>query len=320
MSYTIYSQPGCGPCSFLIAALKSRGIAHTVINIRENPEAAERVIQLGGTGTPFTVDEATGQTWQGVDLDRYTAPEPEPTPAAAPTQLPLGTDADGTPVHWTPAQDGTLLPLTDADTTALTWQLIEEAAQQRWHVRVLAGADTTLSPTAGHPRVQVAAAEPATQLALLEEIRDLLDTRYTQAQAAPLSTDRPEYEPTLVLVDQLETLRRRWAQAQDGERRAVEATLTLETLTEYGRALGIHLCVSMAHLGSAFITQARHLTTLTPLSAGLPHEWDEAATPEDASAPHAVLRERDGTQHLLRLSSRSLHPRTQAERTFCLRA
>lgn len=223
-------------------------------------------------------------------------------------------------MHWTPAQDGTLLLLTDADTTALTWQLIEEAAQQRWHVRVLAGADTTLSPTAGHPRVQVAAAEPATQLALLEEIRDLLDTRYTQAQAAPLSTDRPEYEPTLVLVDQLETLRRRWAQAQDGERRAVEATLTLETLTEYGRALGIHLCVSMAHRGSAFITQARHLTTLTPLSAGLPHEWDEAATPEDASAPHAVLRERDGTQHLLRLSSRSLHPRTQAERTFCLRA
>ncbi|MEO4039910.1 glutaredoxin family protein [Micrococcus luteus] len=305
MSYTIYSQPGCGPCSFLTAALKRRGIEHAVINIRENPEAAERVIQLGGTGTPFTVNEATGQTWQGVDLDRYTVTVPEqaePAPAAGPSQFTLGAEADGTPIHWSPAQDGALLVLTDADTTALTLQLIEEAAQQQWHVRVLTAAGSPLISTADRPRVHVAAAD-ATQLALLEEIRELIETRYAHAQAAPLGSEPARYEPTMVLVDELETLRHHWAQTPGGERSAVDASLTLETLAEYGPILGIHLCVAMAHRASAFTAQDHHLVTLTPLAAGLPNEWAAESTRDHDGAGHAVLRERDGTQHLLRLNA-----------------
>ena len=72
MIYTIYSQPGCGPCISLAAMLKRRGIAHTIVNIREDPGAAERVAALGGTGTPFTVNEDTGECWSGFLPDRYT--------------------------------------------------------------------------------------------------------------------------------------------------------------------------------------------------------------------------------------------------------
>lgn len=70
--FTIYSQPNCGPCIGLISGLKRRGIPHSVVDIRTDAAGRERMERLGGTGTPFTVNEETGMSWQGVYPDRYT--------------------------------------------------------------------------------------------------------------------------------------------------------------------------------------------------------------------------------------------------------
>ena len=164
MSYTIYSQPGCGPCISLAAMLKRRGIAHTIVNIREDPGAAERVAALGGTGTPFTVNEDTGECWSGFLPDRYTAPVPSQSPSPAAVEFSLGVTEDGTPVHWGPVTDGSLLVITREDTTALCRRLIEDAAAAQWQVRVLVSPGTAVASTAQHPSVQVAADTIATSV------------------------------------------------------------------------------------------------------------------------------------------------------------
>lgn len=300
MSYTIYSQPGCGPCISLAAMLKRRGIAHTIVNIREDPGAAERVAALGGTGTPFTVNEDTGECWSGFLPDRYTAPVPSQSPSPAAVEFSLGVTEDGTPVHWGPVTDGSLLVITREDTTALCRRLIEDAAAAQWQVRVLVSPGTAVASTAQHPSVQVAA-DTIAQHALLQEVRELIDSRHAQAQAAPLGGSRPGFTPTLVLVDRLEALFHRWSQGPGGYRRTADALLTLETLAEYGNTLGVHLCVSMSERSSAFMAQDSRLTTLTSLTAGLSEEWGDGTAWGDAS--HAVLRTPAGDQQLVMLGA-----------------
>lgn len=84
--FTIYSQPGCGPCIGVIASLQRDGLEHRVVNIREDAAGMERMKELGGQGTPLVVHEPTGQVWRvGMDptwfKEAAAATAQVPTPA-----------------------------------------------------------------------------------------------------------------------------------------------------------------------------------------------------------------------------------------------
>lgn len=49
---TLYSQPGCGPCVGVEKYLERSKIPFQIRNIREDAEAANRVAELGYSGTP----------------------------------------------------------------------------------------------------------------------------------------------------------------------------------------------------------------------------------------------------------------------------
>lgn len=72
MTVTLYSQPGCGPCSFVKKAMESIGLDFIVRDIREDPDAEKRVRELGYPGTPVTeVKTASGSyDWHGVNLEK----------------------------------------------------------------------------------------------------------------------------------------------------------------------------------------------------------------------------------------------------------
>jgi len=64
----LYSQPGCGQCIVTERWFDKRGLVagqdYTVHNVRENPEAAQAVRDMGYDGTPVVrVDENTH--WKG---------------------------------------------------------------------------------------------------------------------------------------------------------------------------------------------------------------------------------------------------------------
>lgn len=62
---TLYSQPGCGPCVGVESYLKASKIPHQVRDIREDPAAFDRIVELGHTGTP--VIEYPGGHFKGYD-------------------------------------------------------------------------------------------------------------------------------------------------------------------------------------------------------------------------------------------------------------
>lgn len=62
---TLYSQPGCGPCVGVEQYLVASHIPFEIRNIREDEEAAARVVELGYTGTP--VIEHPGGHFKGYD-------------------------------------------------------------------------------------------------------------------------------------------------------------------------------------------------------------------------------------------------------------
>lgn len=51
-SVTLYSQPGCGPCVGVEQYLKGSKIPFEKKNIREDEQAAARLVELGYRGTP----------------------------------------------------------------------------------------------------------------------------------------------------------------------------------------------------------------------------------------------------------------------------
>lgn len=72
MTVILYTQPGCGPCVAQARALTKHGIAFETVNIRETPEAADRIAALGATSTPV-VEVATplgSWHWAGFNLDK----------------------------------------------------------------------------------------------------------------------------------------------------------------------------------------------------------------------------------------------------------
>jgi len=65
--YTVYWQPGCSSCLKVKELLRSNGIAFEQVNVREHPEALERLRALGAHSVPV-VTEGERFTF-GQDLD-----------------------------------------------------------------------------------------------------------------------------------------------------------------------------------------------------------------------------------------------------------
>lgn len=65
---TLYTQPGCGPCIGLCRLLDAAGIVYEIRDIRSDPSAADRVRELGYTGTP--VLEHPDGHFQGADVTK----------------------------------------------------------------------------------------------------------------------------------------------------------------------------------------------------------------------------------------------------------
>jgi glutaredoxin-like protein NrdH len=64
----LYSQPGCGPCIAVKRDLQKRAIPFVTVDIREDPNGAARVAELGYGGTPVTV--AGDMHWHGFRKDK----------------------------------------------------------------------------------------------------------------------------------------------------------------------------------------------------------------------------------------------------------
>lgn len=65
---TVYTQPGCGPCIGLTRRLDALGIDYDLRDIRVDESAADRVRELGYTGTP--VVEHPGGHFKGFDTEK----------------------------------------------------------------------------------------------------------------------------------------------------------------------------------------------------------------------------------------------------------
>lgn len=65
---TLYSQPGCGPCIAVARHLDKEGIPFTKVDVREDPNGAARIRELGYTGTPVTV--AGDMHWKDYRRDK----------------------------------------------------------------------------------------------------------------------------------------------------------------------------------------------------------------------------------------------------------
>ena len=52
----VLTQPGCGPCVGVKAALKRSGVEYREVNIREDERAVKWMMEQGYTGTPVIID------------------------------------------------------------------------------------------------------------------------------------------------------------------------------------------------------------------------------------------------------------------------
>lgn len=64
----LYSQPDCGPCVGVKRALDAAHIPFEIKDIRADESAAQRVVELGYTGTP--VVEHPGGHFKGYNVEK----------------------------------------------------------------------------------------------------------------------------------------------------------------------------------------------------------------------------------------------------------
>lgn len=67
---TLFTQPGCGPCTATKRHLDKLGIEHTVVDIRQDTAAGAMLTARGFTGTPVVIattpdGERSWQDYQG---------------------------------------------------------------------------------------------------------------------------------------------------------------------------------------------------------------------------------------------------------------
>ncbi|UPU15950.1 glutaredoxin-like protein [Stenotrophomonas virus Jojan60] len=66
---TLLSQPGCGPCIAWKAAFKKYDIEFNERNVRNDPEAAALVRELGYSGTPVVIAPDGRHVGKGFEPD-----------------------------------------------------------------------------------------------------------------------------------------------------------------------------------------------------------------------------------------------------------
>ncbi|WP_029068497.1 glutaredoxin-like protein NrdH [Jonesia quinghaiensis] len=71
MSVTVYSKPSCVQCDATYRALDKKGVAYTVIDLTQDPEAMDMVRGLGYMQAPVVV--AGDDHWAGFRPDRIAA-------------------------------------------------------------------------------------------------------------------------------------------------------------------------------------------------------------------------------------------------------
>lgn len=54
MQITVYTQPGCGPCTVTKSILERRGAEFAEVDVTEEPTAREQLLAWGYAGTPVT--------------------------------------------------------------------------------------------------------------------------------------------------------------------------------------------------------------------------------------------------------------------------
>lgn len=73
MEVIVYSQPYCIYCINQKIFLKEKGIEFKEINIHESEAVYKEFIELGGTGTPYTIKKENGEITakvKGFDTER----------------------------------------------------------------------------------------------------------------------------------------------------------------------------------------------------------------------------------------------------------
>lgn len=313
---TVYTQPGCGPCIWLKCQLEKNAVPHELVDITTAEGARGRLESLGAMGTPYLVNEATGEHWKYDPADPERGLHDVAPPQGSkvvPTQIVLGTDEyDETAAHWNPLEQGAVMILGQDEAARVGMQryLVEEAVARGWHVQVLAASPGRLTEALATEQVQPFSDSPADQVTQLEQLRQLLELRFAQHEARALADAAADaFEPMMLVVDDLEDLRVLWSHLPGGREVVAAADLSLATLVEYGRKVGIYTVVNLRRRQTALLGQDRHLLIATTLTDGIADEW---AAEEIADVPgqdkhggrgSAVLRAEGHEPQIVRLCS-----------------
>lgn len=65
---TVYTLPGCGESELTVNYLKDNGIAHEVVSIHDNKEAAQTVVDRGFHSTPTVITDT--DAWAGFNTEK----------------------------------------------------------------------------------------------------------------------------------------------------------------------------------------------------------------------------------------------------------
>ncbi|MFC4431026.1 glutaredoxin-like protein NrdH [Citricoccus alkalitolerans] len=69
MTVTVYSKPACAQCNATYRALEKKGVACETVDLSQDPEALQRVRDLGYMQAPVIITE-TGDHWSGFRPDK----------------------------------------------------------------------------------------------------------------------------------------------------------------------------------------------------------------------------------------------------------
>ena len=73
---TVYTKPGCQPCTAVKRWLTKRGVSHNVVDVTASPADLEAIKSLGYAGVPVVVvsngDPETDIHWQDFHPDNLT--------------------------------------------------------------------------------------------------------------------------------------------------------------------------------------------------------------------------------------------------------
>lgn len=68
MSVTVFSRPGCVPCTRVKSWFDTKGIEYEERNVYEDEEALNTITNLGYSGVPVIL--AGDQHWSGINLEK----------------------------------------------------------------------------------------------------------------------------------------------------------------------------------------------------------------------------------------------------------